>query len=387
MHKLSLTYRLLTPAWLGGPEQSTPEVRMQSLKGLLRWWYRAADPEFSLHESDVFGGIARGKGQSPVLLRPEPVDFKPWAWDEPLVRRFDEGHGRNMFNGIRYLCGPGVQAFKEVRRALPADLRFTVHMVWPRLASGELGGRQLRGAVSAAWLLGHLGGMGARGRRGWGSLSLERWKWEKGETDLAGLPLLCTSASVTEWYEGLGQAMRTFDRWFPKRRAQRKGTDTHPNTWGREFALVLRSRTYTGATAWAAAMDDSGKVFQRFRRRYQPDYDRVKAWLSRGGPPLAPHRASFGLPLSFRFSSVQGATAWAMASRDERIQADRHASILHVRVASLADGLHPLYLRLDGPAPGMGGPGGSVVHLDKRNVGSPEKDLTTLFLEHVQRGA
>lgn len=392
MLRLRLTYRLLTPAWLGGADQVTPEVRMQSFKGLLRTWYRAADPRFRDYEALVFGGIDRASGQSPVLLRPEPVTFQPWVWDERLIARFNKGQGKEMFNGIRYLTGPGVEAFQTKRKALPPGLAITFSLVWTRLArEPATRARQLRGPLAAAWLLGHLGGCGARGRRGFGSLSLESWEADgtgaqAAELETSALPLLHTSPSVRAWYDGLGAEEATLDAWFPERVERRKRFEAHPNVWGKRFNLVLRGRAYGDPrTGWAEAMDDAGVALQRFRRRYPPDYERMKAFLKGEGPPVAPHRASFGLPLAFRFSSTRGA-AWINALHDERTRADRHASILHVRVARLADGLHPLYVRLDGPAPGMGGKGGSIPEVGGSRVAPVEKDLTRAFLKHLQGG-
>jgi CRISPR-associated protein Cmr1 len=72
----------------------------------------------------------------------------------------------------------------------------------------------------------------------------------------------------------------------------------------------------------------------------------VKASLQgRGLLQHTPERASFGLPLTFRYRSLGGLD---LVSKD----GDRHGSLLHLRPALIGDKLYPLYLRLAGDVPG-----------------------------------
>ncbi|MBI4753842.1 MAG: type III-B CRISPR module RAMP protein Cmr1 [Betaproteobacteria bacterium] len=166
MNTLVASFRIVTPMFLGGvfPEGRT-ELREPSLKGALRFWWRAlrwtkvkpgssdeaALRELHSQESGLFGS-AEG-GQSSVLLRIGKHAAK-------AGRELDTGAG------ARYL-GYGVMDVhgKLNRPCINAGEKFTCEF-------------RSRGAfdtdfLNAIKLLGLLGGMGAKVRKGYGSLTLE----------------------------------------------------------------------------------------------------------------------------------------------------------------------------------------------------------------------
>ena len=167
--ELKLTVRTVTPVYLAGAEHGLPELRAPSFKGLLRFWYRAFDPDFLDHEPLLFGGAGGTHGQSPFLLRVGASGPpRRWTWNQAAVGRFDEGQGRNTKNGIRYLAN---RALSD-RRAIAPGAACTMHVLCLRRAPAPEWRRALLGSL---WLLFHLGGAGSRSRRGFGSFSLERW--------------------------------------------------------------------------------------------------------------------------------------------------------------------------------------------------------------------
>lgn len=69
------TYRceILTPMFLAGFDPRSPELRVPSIKGMLRYWWRAIHPNLSLSklqakESSLFGSVDENIGQSKLLL-------------------------------------------------------------------------------------------------------------------------------------------------------------------------------------------------------------------------------------------------------------------------------------------------------------------------------
>lgn len=69
------TYRceILTPMFLAGFDPRSPELRVPSIKGMLRYWWRAIHPNLSLsklqaNESSLFGSADEKIGQSKLLL-------------------------------------------------------------------------------------------------------------------------------------------------------------------------------------------------------------------------------------------------------------------------------------------------------------------------------
>jgi CRISPR-associated protein Cmr1 len=249
---------------------------------------------------------------------------------------------------------------------------------------------QRRGLTAALWLLGHLGGLGSRSRRGFGALALTEWGpvgsdgWPESET----LPLLSGRQRTEDWRRGLLEGLATLRVWL--------GSDwsgaRHPHL-GPAARLALGSETVHGrdgwpANAWDQALADMGQVMQAYRRRYRPDYDMVKAQLTgQANLTRAPHRASFGLPLAFHFSSIHDArnNLEVQGYDSERKRPlERHGSLLHLRPV-LAGGrrLLPLWLRLDGDVPGFA-PGAAV----RRGppLGPPEVNAMDALLDE-QLGA
>lgn len=410
--RLQATYRLLTPAWLGNADQNA-ELRTAPLKGLLRFWFRAAEPQYRLPATSAPSATPRGSGLSreewlfgtagerggiglgSFSLQPPSERPRLIRWEDVKAARFDEGSGRNTRNGLLYL-GFSLK-MNALRTALPAGLSFTLQ--WDLRPTEELfrdrptTRRALRGLLAAFWLLGTLGGMGTRSRRGFGALALERWQitdrvaelvpdgsplsrfvgggsrtrqdddldrllsaWEE---DRLKLPLLDRAPDVQSWTSGLHAGRSQLTRWFPANTPELEAETRRIPSLGAAFQAKLLPKPHT---TWEPCLNQLGQAFQTFRLRRQPDYDQVKAHArfvmgDRGGSRLrkAPERVVFGLPLTFRFTSLPGAKPvqlYSFNGKSNRAN-DRHPSLLLLRPVQLKSGLHGLVVRLDGPVPGI----------------------------------
>lgn len=60
--------RFITPAFIAGANQSEPEIRVPSIRGELRWWFRAVGGTLA-DEAKVFGGVHDGAAASAVVIR------------------------------------------------------------------------------------------------------------------------------------------------------------------------------------------------------------------------------------------------------------------------------------------------------------------------------
>lgn len=65
MQTLTFTCRVITPMFLAGADGSTPELRAASIKGAMRFWWRALNGHLSLgdlrkQETEIFGGVGTG---------------------------------------------------------------------------------------------------------------------------------------------------------------------------------------------------------------------------------------------------------------------------------------------------------------------------------------
>ncbi|SER20146.1 CRISPR-associated protein, Cmr1 family [Solimonas aquatica] len=342
MRDLKLDFQVLTPLFLGDAEQSA-ELRAPAFKGLLRHWYRAASPDDINKEACLFGGTSNAEGQSPFLLRVESVSIRTAGWADFRAAQFNQGSGRNTRNGLVYLGYPFQMKGNETRTAIAPGQAFVLRCTYLRDVAQEQG----RALLAAAWLFAHLGGAGTRSRRGFGSLSLRSWNAEDWP-DAAQLPLLTEAKSAEEGRAMIQSGIDTIRSWFkPVENVNQQRTQA-PHL-GPEFRFKLLDKPYP-AEQWNRALAEMGAGMQAFRLRRPPDYQMVKDHLQ--GRPLqtTPPRATFGLPLSFRYTSQRGQVTLAP------LDAERHGSLLLLRLLRIGARLYPLYVRMDGAVPGVDPP-------------------------------
>ncbi len=173
MEKLTATFRIVTPMFIGGADQSPSDgIRPPSVKGALRFWWRALNwgkfitdsknnneqqalRALHIKEAELFGSAINGKegGQGCFLLsieQPQNIQATQPDW----------GNGNA---GAKYL---GYGLFENnPRGALRENQSFKVKLVF----KGSIE-TTIKDALVA---LGLLGGLGSRNRHGLGSICLE----------------------------------------------------------------------------------------------------------------------------------------------------------------------------------------------------------------------
>ncbi len=391
MFTLRIQLEVLTPLFLGGASGGA-EVRAASFRGALRHWYRTVDPEFPQREAAVFGGVAKHQGQSPFLLRVrEEKPFRPMTWPgREDLKRFNVGRGVKTKNGVNYLGYVFSLPGNEHRTAVPPRVKINAECAFPRgiRATAQHGGPRAvwQGLLASWWLLGHIGSLGTRARRGFGSLALLDWSVDGAvpadwRHDLEDLPLLAHADSLHAWAREAEQARKKMRAWFPANPAV-----VQPAWFGpRSRAVLLRTGYPLKANLdWARPMQDAGLKLQNFRAGLEPDRSRARdhvRFLNEwpGGEPLAgkaPERTAFGLPLTFRFLKVDDVKPpkkqfeLQPAGQDARgRQQQRFPSPLWIRVVRVGAQHHALLTRLDGTLPGERGgirasPGGGGQAMD-----------------------
>ena len=199
--KIEATYRVITPLFCTGADPNRPELRLPSFKGTLRFWWRAlawsrlnGDLDAIKKEEDGLFGSARA-GRSRVSMRLAEVS----AARTVSVGAVLKTGGSVVGEGARYLGYGVMEAFGSRRKGTKAGeltracfyapLDFTVQM-WGR-GLNEIESSSVTDALKA---VGILGGMGAKSRKGYGSLALrslrvdgrEQWRAPRSTTDLRG---------------------------------------------------------------------------------------------------------------------------------------------------------------------------------------------------------
>lgn len=174
---ITATYRIVTPMFCGGADQSIAELRLPSLKGALRFWWRAVMwgevtdyRELIRREALLFGASDQTAGQSKLRLRlvkKKLADvIKPPAIFE-----------RGRLSGAHYLGYGVMEAFRSAKKGTEAGQltrpmipggEFTIECRFSRLAD-DIHVEEIRRALL---MLGTVGGLGSKSRKGFGSLTL-----------------------------------------------------------------------------------------------------------------------------------------------------------------------------------------------------------------------
>jgi CRISPR-associated protein Cmr1 len=262
MEDLEFTLRLVSPAFIGGgedlvlgPEQRKrridPEgdgLRIPSLRGVLRFWWRAKERDDDAEklfakEAAVFGSANKGQG----------VRIRPLSQDEWVPIAIPVSTAKT------YLGSGAINNEKLLREAIPEDKRFKF------CASGTRG--QIEEVRKALILLHLFGGIGARSRRGWGSVhvlakfipglparedgladwfgKLFRLVWPEPESlsdsDRPLYSAFCRTSAVRRTKVRNGDYTRIFDEFYDHFREVRLSTSSSPLvkddlTWEKEDA-------------------------------------------------------------------------------------------------------------------------------------------------------
>ncbi len=316
--QIDVELETVTPLFMGGANPLVPEVRTNSFRGELRYWYRALAAESNLaelqkREAAVFGDTGRA---SPVLVHAEAIGrFEPQDWRQVSAPpRGGLSDAQRL--GLGYLGFP----FRSVRGESPrrciapgTRIHLTLRV---RHASDE---EALRQAYVALWLLVNLGGIGTRARRGFGSVATRT------APILDDLPPLAFSgASLASLRDHLEQGVEHARRLV---RANAPRTHAHYSILTAQHArIVLANRLWD---SWQDALEDFGREMLTYRK---PMYPRMVDL--RSGPPTdaVAERAAFGLPIPyFDHSVLQPAPA------GKEPPPDRRASPLLVKVAKVGE--------------------------------------------------
>ena len=363
MEKLEVTFRIVTPLFLGGAKPNEyAELRPPSIKGAMRFWYRAIDPEYKEHEAKIFGGSGKNEGQSKFLLR---ISGKRRA----------EQEWRNNDTRLKYFAFPF--NMKQKRRYLAAGNEFTLKFIFKNSVQDAFLKRRI---IASSWLLGHLGGIGFRSRRGFGTIALQEWKVSKSDwTELQQVKILHKKSSVADWWDSFQNTLIELKNWFP-------------GTHAADHAILGPASRFkfleTPADNSLEALAKAAAIMQNFRKRRDvsdpsSDYHRVKAHVcacdhkaarvgARLAPPITPEkltttvdRAAFGLPLSIKYSSLgyrqkkrNGSLLFKPNGEPDTYPTGptfegnihiRSASKIHIRVVKIREQYYPFFIWMDGP--------------------------------------
>jgi CRISPR-associated protein Cmr1 len=359
METIEATYRVTTPMFLGGADQQA-ELRLPSFKGALRFWWRASVwPRIAaqggsvkdLHrkEAELFGSSDEKVGQSKIGLRlrtdfgsPRVIPKGTQLKDQSAV----VGQGaRYLGYGVMEAFGSAKKNTREgqlTRGCLEAHFSFGVSILLHVASTQkELTEAEREELLLALKLLGLLGSLGSKARKGYGSATLtrlvagDRNLWSAPSTG-EELQLVLARILKPDLGDGAGpkSPARTgeppFTALSPQTRilvVPPKESNTSPlkllNHLGRE---MIRYRSY----------GHNGRILGSERREepftFQEDHDLMKLPVAQRSSH--PRRIAFGLPHNYG----QG--------KDKEVNPakglDRRASSLWLHIHQASDSAPPI---------------------------------------------
>jgi CRISPR type III-B/RAMP module RAMP protein Cmr1 len=153
LNTYELKCKIITPLFMGGAEFN-PELRTQSINGILRWWFRIAGGNIE-DEKRLFGWASDQSNQGLVRLFIKKIipSNKKFSWE------------LNKSLGFNYL---GFSLKMQKRDPLPEDTEFTLRISFHPRATEE----DEKKFFATLWLAFNLGNFGSRSRRGFGSIKI-----------------------------------------------------------------------------------------------------------------------------------------------------------------------------------------------------------------------
>lgn len=384
----TLHLETVTPCFLSGADQKIAEWRAASIRGQLRWWFRAvAGAEYGGElaptkraEAAVFGSTERSSPLQVVALDPPaywPAERR-WPLDtedrklkaaklagmwgatghQPTIDRLTLNRGGREVasDPLQYLAYGCIEYRKQDvgqnglflnRPCFFPGQPTSVRLAWVGKGRTIPGAEHQELLSRALWAWLYLGGLGSKARNGFGSLRLTRLEG----TLPGGAPTL-PAVARDQLEKGIGALLKI---------GREHGVAPAQARWsqiGKETTVHLGT---TPQKTWDTALLLAGAWLMAYRRRYGfpqdsrerdgaavKDRDYVWAPLNppqpRGG---IPHRSGFGLPLPFG-KHGETATWWsAQEQKDGETPVDhRRAAPLHVHVAQVEEGFLPVLAHL-----------------------------------------
>jgi CRISPR-associated protein Cmr1 len=313
MDEVKVKLKIVTPLFLGGAEpESQPELRTPSIKGVLRFWYRAMEPDYRSKEPTIFGSVKPEPSQAQFFLRiGQKKNIRPEQWCMSKDRELSYlAYGPVLRESARPYIGPNgefelIFTFKD---SLPRDDR--------------------RSVLKALWCLTIFGGLGARSRRGFGSIQLEN------NLTYDELSLPATFAGEKAFGNYLSEDF------LPIFRSVSSVSSFPDHT---AFSAQTSVLITTPFNSWENCLCKIANLMLEYRKSLSSEDSRIiKEFLRGNGLTSVPQRAMFGLPHNYFFKNTKAKVeVIAEVEKEEEKKEEeitRRASPLFIHVHQLTSG-------------------------------------------------
>ncbi len=258
MNTIKFECEVITPMFLAGADGTTPELRPPSIKGMLRFWWRAMQSfnrieELHKAEANIFGGADDEIGRSKFRLKVDQDD---------LICTENPKHSLNKLgDGTKFLYYSAIML--NQRPYFEPKSHFTINVLYSQLTN-----QVIDSILQSMWLTSFLGALGTRSRRGAGNF------WITEIDNLPATPLTFDTSKIDNEVELKTFFMNNLAHMtaskIPGKYSTLKG--------GKLFILKKKS-------SWDDALESLGIIYKTFRDVSRPDVTRTP---------------NFGIPVSHR---------------------------------------------------------------------------------------
>ncbi len=173
MYKITFECETITPMFLAGADQRTPELRAPSIKGALRFWWRAMHGHLPLNklreeEAKIFGGAGDNEGKSKIILKVNERCIKTGSYT-PLPHHTGKSDCKPCNDVGQKTCR---KAFRSPCFLPGSEFTIKVSVI----EDNKIDKQYLESLIQLTMIL---GGLGKRNRRGFGAIHIKLIDGEK----------------------------------------------------------------------------------------------------------------------------------------------------------------------------------------------------------------
>ncbi len=309
---LTATFEIVTPMFLGGAEHEASRIRGSAVKGALAFWWRAlnfarfiekargnANSALTLmrqRERELFGAGGKDGGLGAFLLRIDDEDLS-------LSTKINMDEESRLPYIARGLLNHQGKLERKRPSFIEAGGRFSVQFVFRPC---EKQWEYIDEILGALKLFGLIGGLGARVRRGWGSVALVDLQIDSA-TGKVGVS--AQESANWQWPNDVGEYGNALcDLLSAVSAAAQDGSNWNVTAFDNQTIIALPKVHAT--SCGLDVLDFLGQKMHLYRSWYSPeknfpeDHDWFKNGISTSpnhdmSNPSLPKRAAFGLPHNY----------------------------------------------------------------------------------------
>jgi CRISPR-associated protein Cmr1 len=302
MKKILVKIKFITPAFIGGADNNEfSELRSASLKGLLRYWWRALCSdnldlnEMKIKEEKIFGGQKNRSSFDIRIYRLDNNSLQKQNKDFENMKDSKSKEIKEIKDGIKYLFFSLYQQKKiENKFFIPTNSQYKIEFIFKNENENE----NIKEVLKALWALENFGGIGARSRRGAGSFKI---------IDIEGLNNLKISNSELPKFLYMEENNKQFNIknfYNEKINIIQKSTnlDEFTRISNGNFKFKIIDKDFKNSFDVLNHIGNVYKNFRDYRNNFRLESSDLHNFLLNNNRPTSSiKRVAFGLPINYKF--------------------------------------------------------------------------------------